>query len=200
MSEAYVGGASICSSTSITTPMMNDPTTFTNSELNGSAGPVTRMMAIPTRCRATEATKAPRADEQQLVHRMGRTPIGRAGGHPEPPHANCGDPEAATASARSLSVDSSAPNSVHRPRGRAIWHHANASSRGRVRMHAGRWSGRYAGAQSGYLDPWQQGTARQSPFQTVRRRPRTPAMCLIRSLVETLENRRSLHSGSHRAA
>jgi hypothetical protein len=114
MSVAYVGGGSFFTSTSITTPMMNYPTTFTNSVLNGNAGPITRMMAISTRYRycATEPTKAPHADEQQLLHRMGRTPIGRASGHPEQPQGICCSPKAAAASARSLSVDSSAPVAV----------------------------------------------------------------------------------------
>ncbi len=39
MSVAYVGDGSIFTATSIITPMMNDPTTFTNSVLNGKAGP-----------------------------------------------------------------------------------------------------------------------------------------------------------------
>jgi hypothetical protein len=146
--------------------------------------------------------RAAHADEQQLLHRMGQTPMGCASGHPEPPHVICGSPEAAAASAGSLSVGSSAPSFACRPRGRGrgVRHHANASSRGHVRMHAGSWSGHYSAAQFRYWDPCQQGTAPQSPFRMLRRRPGTPAMCLIPSSVETLENHRSLRSGSHRAA
>lgn len=93
MSVACVGGGSIFSSTSITTPMMNDPTTFTNSVLNANVGPITRMMAIATGYPATEPTKAPRADEQQLLHRRGRTPTGRASGHPKRPQAFAAAPK-----------------------------------------------------------------------------------------------------------
>ena len=77
---------------------------------------------------------------------------------------------------------------------------ANASSRGRACIHAEKRLGHCAAARCRYLNRCRRGTAPQSSFRIVRRRPDNPPVRWIPTWVATLENPRNSRTGSRTAA